>query len=238
MPKNVFLYLVAAILLTAAAVQVAPFLFPAVITKEKPLEELISAHIAGWQMEILPLGQTEEVRNAVERRLRFDDVLSRIYTRGNHQVGVYIAYWAPGTMPVRQVGVHTPDTCWVQNGWTCAERESQVTTAVGGTAIKPAEFGIFDFDTARQHVLFWHIVGNRIHTYEQQGMHSMTAAWTDTLQYGLNQRQEQFFIRISSNRPFEEIWEDAGFQQLMSEVAALGLVVQEEEEPPLVTVGL
>ena len=239
MLKKSLLWSIAGILAVAAAIQVIPFLMPSEVTKEAPLEELISAHLPGWQMQTLELGQTEEVRNAVLGTLRFDDHISRLYNKGDLQVGVYIAYWEPGTMPVRKVGVHTPDTCWVQNGWVCAERESQVEKTVGDIAMKPAEYGVFDFDGGnRQHVLFWHIVGDRLHTYEQQGLHSMTAAFTDTFQYGLNQRQEQFFIRISSNRPFEDIWNDSGFQQLMSEVAALGLVANPEPEPTTVTAGL
>jgi len=236
------LYGIAATLFLAAAVQIAPFLYPAIITKEAALEDLISSDLPGWHMEELPLGQTEEVRNAVVGTLRFDDHLSRLYRRGNVQVGVYIAYWRPGTMPVRKVGVHTPDTCWIQNGWTCTFRESQVQKIVGNGPVKPAEYGIFEIQSVRQHVLFWHLVGDRIHTYEQQGLHSLTAAWDDTLQYGLNQRQEQFFIRVSSNVPMEEIWEDEGIQQLMNEIAALGLRPkvenEEENEKPLVTVAL
>lgn len=228
MPRKSFLLItIAGVLLLAAAIQVSPLLFPAVITKAEPLEELISEQIPGWTAEEIPLGQTEEVRNAVLGTLRFDDHLSRLYRRGYSQVGVYIAYWKPGTMPVRKVGVHTPDTCWVQNGWTCSARESYVQKTVAHRQMKPAEYGVFDLDASRQYVLFWHLVGDRVHTYDQQGMHSLTAAFQDTVQYGLNQRQEQFFIRVSSNRPFEEIWDDPGFQQLMNEIAELGLTIEQ-----------
>jgi len=227
--KKFSLYALALILLAAAGLQGYSLFIVPEVKKEGELEELISIDLPGWTVEDLPLGQTEEVVNAVEGQLRFDDVISRIYQRGNTQVGVYIAYWKPGKMPVRLVGVHTPDTCWVQNGWSCTERESNVEKQVAGKSLKPAEYGIYETDHHLQHVLFWHIVGSRIHTYEQMGMHSLTAAWEDIGRYGLNQRQEQFFIRISSNRPFEEIWHDAGFSQLMKDVASLGLF--ETEEP-------
>jgi len=228
--KKPHLYLVSTALLVAVLLQGYSLTLNPEVRKEGDLEDLISTHLPGWMVEDLPLGQTEEVLNAVEGRLRFDDVISRIYTNGNNQVGVYIAYWAPGKMPVRLVGVHTPDTCWIQNGWNCTERVSNSPRDVVGQTLKPAEFGIYETKLHRQHVLFWHIVGSRIHTYEQQGMHSLTAAFQDIRQYGLNQRQEQFFIRISSNRPFEEIWDDPGFVQLMKDVAALGLTQAEPDE--------
>lgn len=222
--KKGSLYAIAFVLLTAAALQCYSLFLDVEIRKEGDLEELVAKHVPGWTVEDLPLGQTEEVVNAVESQLRFDDVISRIYRSGETQVGVYIAYWKPGKMPVRLVGVHTPDTCWVQNGWTCTTRRSNVEKQVRGADLKPAEYGIYEIDQHLQHVLFWHIVGSRIHTYEQMGMHSLTAAWQDIFRYGLNQRQEQFFIRVSSNRPFEEFWHDEGFRQIMSDIADLGLI--------------
>ncbi|MEX2381675.1 MAG: exosortase-associated EpsI family protein [Opitutales bacterium] len=225
MMKKILLYLISFILLFAVIIQLYSLMVRPDITKEGKLEDLISTHLPGWRMEELPLGETEEVQNAVENQLRFDDVVSRVYQNGDTQVGVYIAYWEPGKMPVRLVGVHTPDTCWVQNGWTCTARESNLPKSVGGEELKPAEYGIYETDMHLQHVLFWHIVGSRIHTYEQQGMHSLTAAWQDIFRYGLNQRQEQYFIRISSNRPFDEFWDNDGFRQLMEDVAGLGLMI-------------
>lgn len=227
--KKTILSFVAFVLLIAVLLQGYSLTLNPEVKKEGKLDDLISSHLPGWTMEELPLGETEEVLNAVENALRFDDVISRVYKSGNTQVGVYIAYWEPGKMPVRLVGVHTPDTCWIQNGWTCTERESHVNKRVVDQDLKPAEFGIYETEYHRQHVLFWHLVGSRVHTYEQQGMHSLTAAFQDIAQYGLNQRQEQFFIRISSNRPFEEIWHNAGFSQLMKDIAALGLKAEDME---------
>lgn len=221
--KKLLLYLVGLVLFAAVLLQAYAFTIRPDITKEEKLDDLISTHLPGWTMEELPLGQTEEVVNAVENTLRFDDVISRVYTSGLNQVGIYIAYWEPGKVPVRMIGVHTPDTCWIQNGWSCTERESNLRHNIGGKELKPAEWGIFETEQHRQHVLFWHLVGARVHTYEQQGLHSLTAAFQDMLQYGLNQRQEQYFIRISSNRPFGEIWDDPGFIQLMQDIGELGL---------------
>lgn len=226
--KKFSLYALAVILFAAAAIQVYSLLIQPEVTKEGELEELVSKSLPGWSVEKLALGQTEEVVNAVESQLRFDDVISRIYRNGDTQVGVYIAYWKPGKMPVRLVGVHTPDTCWIQNGWTCTKRESNIERAIVGENLKPAEYGIYETEHHLQHVLFWHLVGSRVHTYEQQGMHSLTAAWEDIFRYGLNQRQEQFFIRISSNRPFDEFWNDRGFRELMQDIADLGLVEGED----------
>ncbi len=221
--KNPVFIIVGAIFLVAVAIQAYPLLVNSEINKTKPLDELISHDLPGWSSMQLPLGETEEVRNTVERRLNFDDYFSRIYRSGDMEVGVYIAYWEPGKTAVRMVGVHTPDTCWVQNGWACTERESDVRKEVREVSLKPGEFGVYEIRDTVRHVLFWHLVGDRVYGYEQQDQHQILAPLQDMMNFGLNQRQEQYFIRISSNRPFQEIWTDPGFTRLMEDIAALGL---------------
>ncbi len=222
MKRPIFI-IVAAVFLLAVAMQAYPVFVTSEVTKTDKLDNLISENIPGWRSQDLPLAETEEARNTVERRLDFDDYISRIYRSGETEVGVYIAYWEPGKTAVRMVGVHTPDTCWVQNGWTCTDRESGVSKEIGDTSLKPGEFGTYQIRDHVAHVLFWHLVGDRVHGYEQQGMHNIFAPLHDIVNFGLNQRQEQYFIRVSSNRPFSEIWDDPGFAQLMQDIAALGL---------------
>ena len=228
MKKPVY-FVVGAVFLLAVAMQAYPLLVRSEITKMESLEDLISRDLPGWSSVDLPLAETEEARNTVERRLNFDDYVSRIYRSGELEVGVYIAYWEPGTTAVRMVGVHTPDTCWVQNGWTCTDRESGVLKDVGNGYLKPGEFGIYQIRDHVQHVLFWHLVGKQVYGYEQQDIHNVFAPLQDMMQFGLNQRQEQYFIRVSSNRPFEEIWNDPGFARLMEDIAALGLKFDGED---------
>ncbi len=221
--KYPILIVVGAIFLVAVAIQAYPLFVTSEITKTDSLDNLISESISGWSFRELPLAETEEARNTVERRLNFDDYVSRVYRSGETEVGVYIAYWEPGKTAVRMVGAHTPDTCWVQNGWTCTARESDVRKEVRNVDLKPGEFGVYEIRDHVQHVLFWHLVGNRVYGYEQHDSHNRFATLQDMMQFGLNQRQEQYFIRVSSNRPFEEIWDDPGFAQLMEDIAALGL---------------
>lgn len=75
------------------------------------LESMIPAYLPGWTMRELPLGEPEETRNAVASTLQFDRFISRVYSRSTQVVTVYVAYWQPGKVPPRAVGVHTPDTC-------------------------------------------------------------------------------------------------------------------------------
>ncbi len=47
--------------------------------------------------------------------------------------------------------------------------------------------------------------------------------WRETVHYALKGSADQYFIRLTSDRPFEEIWQDPGFQEVLTSLAKLGL---------------
>ncbi len=185
----------------------------------------------------MPLAETEELQNAVESQLRFDDAISRVYQQGATQLILYVAYWSPGKEPIRLVQNHTPDRCWVSNGWTCLDEEYAVTKEVPShdVALKPAEWRIFQHGRNNeevQHVLFWHIAGDDVVIYRKQEVMDRTAALKDMFRFGLEQRREQFFVRLSSNAPIERIWDDPGVAQIVSDLADLCLAKEDAETTP------
>ena len=169
MPRPTFRFLwfaPVALLLIAISLQfyathrVSPGRPPPVLATDIPVA------LPGWSYRELPLAETEETRNAVMNTLQFDQFVSRIYHRGPAIVTIYAAYWGPNKVPPRAVGVHTPDTCWVQNGWTRLDRTHAVQlTTPQGTAFKPAEYGVYTAGHARQNVYFWHLVGGAAYSY-------------------------------------------------------------------------
>jgi hypothetical protein len=192
-------------------------------TKTLPLNELVPESIPGWKSTEIPIAQTEELRERVATFLNFDDYLSRSYTKGQDHINIYIAYWSPEKTTPRLVGAHTPDTCWVQNGWTQEFRQHDVERQLNDISIKPLEYGTYKKDGVSENVIFWHIVGGRIYAYDQSNLHDIYAVFKDIKTFGLRQKREQFFIRISSNLPLELLWKEPGFEYLMKSVAELGL---------------
>ncbi len=190
-----------------------------------PLRQALPLAPSGWEGRDLPLADTEETKNAVESILQFDDYFSRSYRKGAMEVTLYVAYWRPDRMPPRIVGRHTPDRCWILNGWNCEFRQSAVPLVGTSGPLKPAETGIFAFkNQARLHVLFWHLVGGRAYAYGPEAQNIVVLApIKDLLTFGLNQRKEQFFIRLACNVPFEQVWSDPGFKVLLSKLEILGL---------------
>lgn len=52
--------------------------------------------------------------------------------------------------------------------------------------------------------------------------------WRDTVHYALKGSSEQYFIRIMSAQPLEELHGDAGFQVVLRALAKLGLAASEK----------
>lgn len=229
---SVSLMLCAASLAIAVAVALIPFFVSdRSVTITRPLAAIVPAAAVGWDVRNLDIAGSEEMRSRVMNVLRYDDIFYRSYRRGGVEVQVYAAYWKPGTVPYGQAGVHTPDTCWVTNGWMQEERRHAELLKVGPYTTKPAETGRFSLRGEKLEVMFWHLVGGRVHGYEQYGWSDGIAGvrerlphlFEDLRRYGLNLAQEQIFVRISSSVSLKTLLQDPGFWPLLETLRPLGI---------------
>lgn len=198
------------------------------------LAEKIPFAVSNWTMRDEPLGPTEFVQSEVEKNLNYDDMVNRLYTKGDVQFGVYVAFWSPGRMPVQKVASHTPDRCWSENGWKCLDDRFPEELESYNTPLLPAYWREFSppAGTAKTYVLYWHLVGGDPYDYGT-GFNRMigpVAWWRETLHYAIKGSAEQYFIRLTSNRPFDGIWTDAGVQEIVQSLAKLGLAAGRERE--------
>lgn len=160
--------------------------------------------IPEWTVEYLPIADTPEMKKAVSEMLNYDDAVFATYTRGQERVSVYIAYWTPGKMPHRLVAGHTPDVCWTLSGWKTLEARSGVRLPDGrGGRLLPVEERSMSRDGKVEHVAFWHLLDGYPMSYGTGGLPPWHATFTDLFSKRLNQRPEQFFIRLSGNAPLE-----------------------------------
>ncbi|TVP77429.1 MAG: exosortase-associated EpsI family protein [Puniceicoccaceae bacterium] len=196
---------------------------PPEATLMEPLAQIVPRTLEGWSIRDLDMAESPESSARISDFLNFDDALFRVFERGDTFVGLYVAYWTPGKASYRWAGAHTPDTCWVLNGWTCVEREYSIPFYNQETPFQPAEFGVYTRDGSAQNVYFWHLVGGEAFGYEQQGRPNIFAALIDIQKHGLNLREEQFFIRLSSNKSLEELKKTGGFHEILDSLAEIGL---------------
>lgn len=191
-------------------------------SKGRHLRVALPDEITGWKGRDMPLGQTESAEGQVEGVLRYDDVYNREFTSGRGTVSLYVAYWEPGKMPVQLVASHTPDRCWTSAGWTCRQMLHDVRLP----GLRPGAGRAFEGPhQVSLNVVFWHLVGNELYDYGErftQVPHPWKW-WRDAAKQIFIRPKEQYFIRLSSDRPFEEIRHDPGFQEVLTALAKLGL---------------
>ncbi len=223
--KEGILVLLLATLLTATGLQF--------VTVDKTREEDLAVSLAdalpreatGWVVEDQPLGATESLNERSERTLQLDSYVVRKYSRGQEALTVYIGYWGPGRMDTRMVAVHTPDRCWVENGWQTSSAEYQQIMTFGGRQTKPGEVRSFEVSGHTEYVYYWHLVGDGVYDYGKRlNRFPHPVKFVRDFMRNLTQgKPEQLFIRINANVPLNKLHSDELFQEIMSDVMDLGV---------------
>lgn len=193
-----------------------------------PASPVVFARLAGlpadgWTVSALPLGPTELVDEKAREVLQFDEMAYLHFRRGDREFTLYLAYWKPGKADLRTVNSHTPDSCWVNSGWVEQERRSGFTGAGDARPLPPGEYRCFTHNNVRQYVVFWHLLAGRPVPLAERGMPQL-GYLLDLLRgeaKGLG--GEQYFVRIASPRPLEEIWSDPKFQDVLRVLAPIGI---------------
>jgi exosortase len=192
-------------------------------TPPPQLAALLPASAPGWEIQDSPdLYQFSGI-------LQTSHLMQRTYWRTDAtgqriQLTVYIAYWAVGQASVSRVASHTPDACWPGSGWTneTAEGYRRQTLSVSGHTVAPAEYRLFRTTSGyAQHVWFWHVFAGRAIDY--QDPYSIPALLRIALKYGFSRQGSQYFVRISSNRPWSELAKDPLSSEILNHLAHTGI---------------
>ncbi len=198
--------------------------------------ELIRAlpGVAGWRRQEIPIAGSSAALASAQGILNFSQAAQVLYVRDATQILVYVAYWEPGKVSVVDAGSHNPDSCWVNNGCVRTERRYAVAGRVGERELLPYEYGQYLVPRGgKQNVAFWHLVNGEPNRYEEQAagwrngllgrLERLPLVFKDIRAYGFNQKNEQMFIRISSNARIEELIADPLNKTLFEALAPLGV---------------
>lgn len=192
-------------------------------TEAPDLTRLMPAASAGWAVsesrDLYQFAGILQTSHLFERTYR-----SQAPAGGLTQVTVYVAYWPPGSSSVSRVASHTPDACWPGAGWNShtagTDRRQQL--AIPGLALAPAEYRFFRTAQGReQHVWFWHVFDGRVIDYRDP--YSIPALLQIAWQYGFKREGSQYFVRLSSNRPWPELVEAPLMQEILTGISRTGL---------------
>jgi hypothetical protein len=191
------------------------------------LADVVRVTLPGWRFRDMPLGPSEFLASEAEKVLNFDDVVYREFTHKSTTFEVYVAYWGSGKMPAQLVASHTPDRCWTENGWKCLSMKFRQPESVGGEALQPAEWRLFETPQGggQVYVLYWHLVAGKAYDYGSRfnAIPDPLQWWKGALQQALLGSPEQYFVRITSNQPIDELWGDEGFAEVIHQLTRLGL---------------
>lgn len=190
--------------------------------------------VPGWQRQEIPIAGSSAAMASAQGILNFSQAKQILYARGGAQLLVYVAYWEPGKVSVVDAGSHNPDSCWVNNGCVRTERLYAVPGRVGERELLPYESGQYIVPNGgKQNVAFWHLVNGVPNRYEDQQagwrngligrLERLPLVWQDIRAYGLNQKNEQMFVRISSNARIEEMMADPANRGLWEALSRLGI---------------
>ena len=169
--------------------------------------ELPAGH-SGWSATDEPLGATLSELKAVKTILNYDEVVNRVYRKDGLEFGVYAAYWQPGKMSVRDVAAHVPDICWQFAGWKIDAFRTIGPNFGVFSSLSGGRCRVFKSDSDRKYVAFWHMLDGRPILYSEAAQIPWSAIFTDALRFGKSIKGEQYLIRITSNRPLEELPRD------------------------------
>jgi exosortase len=178
------------------------------------------ADAAGWQ--VMTARDLYQFSAILQTSQLAEKTYLRLLDGRPAQVNVYIAHWEAGQAPVSQVASHTPDACWPGSGWAAQSNPApQAALRVAGEPLPVAEHRIFlNPANQPQHVWFWHVYNGRVISYRDP--YSVRALIELGLKYGFRREGDQYFIRVSSNLPWEAFADDPLLQRLVANLKPYG----------------
>jgi hypothetical protein len=166
-----------------------------------------------WRVVDLPLGSSEQLSKVTSDILRFDAYIHKQFSKRGREFDLFVATYAPRSVPVVVVAQHTPDQCWPTQGWRILQTESNRQFRLGSEMLPPGEWRTFrTTDGQTIEVVFWHtIAGRSVAQYDQGRFSGLKEAFRQLWE----SNSRQFFVRISSRQPLGEMLMDAEVSELL-----------------------
>lgn len=194
------------------------------------LAKEIPARIGSLTSEEKPLGNTEELARASEKILMVTDFLNRDYTLADGRTfSLYISYWVKNKMRITDAASHTPDRCWVKNGWKNNVEFSKIDSSLtaGGARLMPAYSRVYtignEVSAERRNVLYWFVADGRHYDFGKEKSSHIPNPIVWLKGAILVGSPEMYFIRIDSRHDLAGILADADVQKLLESLGRLAI---------------
>ncbi len=207
--------------------------------KSGHLKEAFPEKIGAMTSVDKPLGNTEEVSHAASDILDVSEFLHRQYNLPDgRDFTVYISYWNPGKSDIRSASRHTPDRCWVSNGWKIDQstRNNNDHISVSGKPLMDAYFRFYDYNLDfgkkyRRSVWFWHIVNGKRYDYKTKDNYTANpfVYLKNMIEQALYGSPEQYFVRVDSATDLHSLLKEKDFQEFLGILGKLVLFKKETD---------
>ena len=196
------------------------------------LAKAIPARIGSLTSVEKPLGNTEELVRASEKILMVSDFLNREYTLADgRKFSLYISYWVKNKMRITDAASHTPDRCWVKNGWKNNAEFSKINSSLsaGGRKLMPAysrayTISVGDFaPEQKRSVLYWFVADGKHYDFGKDKISHIPNPIVWLKSAILVGSPHKYFIRIDSSGDLAAILEDPDVQKLLVSLGKLAI---------------
>lgn len=175
------------------------------------LAALLDLDTAGWRQVSNPgIARFADALNT-------DILHEETYLRDGVQVTFYMAFWPAGQSSLGSVGLHTPDLCMPGAGWTLLPPPPAMERY---PLPDPRRFS-FEKNIYPQHVWFWHYYGG-YPVKELPGLYPWQLA-PYLLRRPVSSAAAQWVIRVSSNRPLEQLADEPLLKEFFDRLRTAGL---------------
>lgn len=173
------------------------------------MHQRLPIFIDGWRGRDLPLGNNE-VLTATEKLLNYDDYIYRVYEKEGAEIFVYAMFWRQGSISVREIAGHTPDSCWVANGARILDDYKGAIEMPIPPPFNPSgeqRSYLFPRENRPVFVTWWHLWGDKVidSNYKKKSVLTMVAEIRTWLWDRRGAEADQIFVRIHSFKPFPSI---------------------------------
>jgi exosortase len=175
------------------------------------LKALLTVEAPGWVRR-----DNQEIQRFAAS-LGTETLFETSYLRSDVEVTFYLAYWAAGQSTLGIVGLHRPDVCLPNSGWI----EKQLPAPIAEYPLGQVQRYAYEYEGSLHHLWFWHFYGGRI-VEHLPGFYPWQLG-PYILKRPSGARAAQWVIRVSSNRPVEELSQDPLLKEVFRRLEAAGL---------------
>jgi hypothetical protein len=183
--------------------------------------------VPGWSIEVKPIADSPEMTKIAEGLLRYDAATLRIYRKNNLEIGIFIAFWLPGKIHPQNIDAHTPDVCWVANGWNMNVLPPLPNFTEGtGPEVPLSNVRHFKALGKELEVLYWHVNGTEFRS--NHSVDEMLLPRRKLLERQLRNywnsvtvgSREQLFARLSVNGKASDLVHEEPIRHLLHMIQA------------------